>query len=200
MPDQNAVKKFLFFAGFIVGGYAVYRLFRNTKTTSTLGSAVKKTIEDVIDVPAKAVEEVKEIATGSSETKKSAKKRKKRRLERGMSFQSVELAKNRVQHLAADGRKAYRKGHIVYEVIEEKEVAEFSKEKKEHPELPDTTIKKIVVDHEKKKSGASKGGEATAALGSHKGHKTKKGLGNDQKLQSQEVHEKQYRKKKSKKK
>lgn len=28
---------------------------------------------------------------------------------------------------------------------------EFSKEKKEHPELNDTTIKKIVHDHEKKK-------------------------------------------------
>jgi hypothetical protein len=41
---------------------------------------------------------------------------------------------------------------------------------------------------------ASKGGKATAALGPHKGHKTKKGLGMDQEKISQEKHEKKYRK------
>jgi hypothetical protein len=43
----------------------------------------------------------------------------------------------------------------------------------------------------------SKGGRVTAKLGKHKGHKTKKGLSNDQKLDSVEKHEKAYRKKKA---
>lgn len=38
------------------------------------------------------------------------------------------------------------------------------------------------------------GGEATAELGKHKGHKSKKGLNQDQKLVSKEEHEKHYQK------
>lgn len=40
------------------------------------------------------------------------------------------------------------------------------------------------------------GGEATADLGKHKGHKTKKGLVQDQKLVSKEEHEKHYQRSK----
>lgn len=47
----------------------------------------------------------------------------------------------------------------------------------------------------RKNSPQSKGGKATAALGAHKGHKTKKGLSQDQKKSSQEKHEKEYRQK-----
>jgi len=46
----------------------------------------------------------------------------------------------------------------------------------------------------KKKSPQEKGGEATAKLGKHKGHATKKGLAQDQKLTSQEPHEVDYQK------
>lgn len=46
----------------------------------------------------------------------------------------------------------------------------------------------------KSKAAAGKlGGEATARKGKHKGHKTKKGLAQDQKLKSKESHEKHYR-------
>ena len=58
--------------------------------------------------------------------------------------------------------------------------------------------KKKVV--ETKAEAGKKGGEATADLGKHKGHKTKKGLSQDQKLISKEPHEKQYRKSKVEKK
>jgi len=76
---------------------------------------------------------------------------------------------------------------------------EFKKEKTEHPELSDKTVEHIVADHQKKKKHHKKGsagGRATARLGKHKGHSTKKGLAQDQKLDSQEKHEKEYRKKK----
>lgn len=49
-----------------------------------------------------------------------------------------------------------------------------------------------------KVNAGEKGGEATAALGKHKGHSSKKGLVADQKKTSKEKHEKHYRKTKSK--
>ena len=51
----------------------------------------------------------------------------------------------------------------------------------------------------KKAAAGKKGGEATADLGKHKGHKTKKGLAQDQKKVSKEKHEKAYQKAKKKK-
>ena len=51
----------------------------------------------------------------------------------------------------------------------------------------------------KKAAAGKKGGEATADLGKHKGHKTKTGLAQDQNKSSQEKHEKHYRKSKAKK-
>lgn len=50
-----------------------------------------------------------------------------------------------------------------------------------------------------KVTAGEKGGEATAAKGQHKGHKTKSGLGQDQSKTSSEKHEKHYRKSKKKK-
>lgn len=45
-----------------------------------------------------------------------------------------------------------------------------------------------------KSEADSKGGRATAAKGAHKGHKSTKGLAQDQELKSEEEHEKAYRK------
>lgn len=151
MPTPEQIKKVAFVLGVLVGGYTVYRLFRNTSKPISFKEAVKETVNDVIDIPVKVVEEAKKVADNSPRKKKRAKKKK----------------------------------------------SEFSKEKSEHPELPDKTIKKIVSDHEKKKSRKKSRGKKSK-LGMHKGHKTKKGLSNDQKLKSQEVHEKAYRKRKSK--
>lgn len=44
-----------------------------------------------------------------------------------------------------------------------------------------------------KAAAGKKGGEATAALGKHKGHKSKQGLAADQAKTSKESHEKHYR-------
>ena len=53
-----------------------------------------------------------------------------------------------------------------------------------------------VIKKKKKKIRGEAGGKATATKGPHKGHKTKKGLSQDQKRISKEKHEKQYQKKK----
>ena len=50
----------------------------------------------------------------------------------------------------------------------------------------------------KKAAAGKKGGDVTADLGKHKGHETKKGLSQDQKLISKEVHEKHFQKSKKK--
>lgn len=50
-----------------------------------------------------------------------------------------------------------------------------------------------------KVTAGEKGGEATAAKGRHKGHKSKQGLSQDQSKTSSEKHEKHYRKSKKKK-
>jgi hypothetical protein len=52
---------------------------------------------------------------------------------------------------------------------------------------------------ETKAEAGEKGGEATADLGKHKGHTSKKGLVQDQTKTSVEAHEKHYRKSKKKK-
>lgn len=87
-----------------------------------------------------------------------------------------------------------------------KHKTEIKKESAEHPELPKETVEQIVEDHEKKKveipiilkksKAGKKGGNETAKLGKHKGHKSKRGLAQDQKESSNEVHEKHYRKSK----
>lgn len=55
----------------------------------------------------------------------------------------------------------------------------------------DKVIPKSIAGNKKSKSG-EKGGEATARKGKHKGHKTKRGLSQDQKRRSSEEWERKY--------
>lgn len=59
--------------------------------------------------------------------------------------------------------------------------------------------KRAAGSKDTKKDAGKKGGDATAKLGKHKGHKTKRGLSQDQKKISKEKHEKSFQKSKVKK-
>lgn len=62
-------------------------------------------------------------------------------------------------------KKGANNGATIEAVSMAKSDTEFDKEKKEHPELPDSTIKQIVADHEAKKSEMKKGDLEDVAAG-----------------------------------
>jgi len=61
------------------------------------------------------------------------------------------------------------------------------------PEAKAHMAKLRSMPRKSKAAAGRKGGNATAKLGKHKGHSTKAGLAQDQKLSSNESHEKHYR-------
>jgi hypothetical protein len=67
------------------------------------------------------------------------------------------------------------------------------------PEAKEYMRKLRSMPRKSKAAAGKKGGEATADLGKHKGHKSKAGLAQDQKMKSKESHEKHYRRTKDQK-
>lgn len=193
----------------LTGAYLGYRMFiKKDKPVE----AVKKVIstplviaEKIIDSPVKTTKEVVEKVEDkvlpekkrkSKMTKEEfLKKMKEGREKNKNNTRMVKYSKGYEVFVKSKNKnaiiiKGVKKGYLVrYE--------DGNIEKVKNSDVILASVQKIPKDVQdkvffKKAIASSKGGEATAKLGKHKGHKTKKGLAQDQKLISKEEHEVNY--------
>jgi len=218
-------KKILVFAGALLGAYALYKLLVDKKSpTKAVSESVEVVTDTAKKVVKKAAYLIKGSPEAKAHMKKLASMRGKNKKKTKAITDEQIIKKHKLKGKAASAvrsGKVIKKKKIGREAMRNK----ISKEKFSKPfseismaqaqivnselssrgykldidKIPkkevDKEIKKMRKEEKKKIRGGA-GGKATAAKGPHKGHKTKKGLSQDQKRISKEKHEKQYQKKK----
>ncbi len=148
-----------------------YKIVQGLTSNKSTSQIVKETVAPVEKVASEIKKTTKRLLKGSPEAKEyMAKIRSKNKTKRG------------------EGKRAMRKKKL-----------RFMGESEYEPTKEQKSMVKDAQALMDKAEAGKKGGEATADLGKHKGHKTKRGLSQDQKLVSKEMHEKHFQKSKARK-
>lgn len=172
-------------------GFGAVALSRMIFKKEKVETAVKKTIETPVKVAEKVVEVVGDSA---NEVKKVSK-----RLIKGSPEAKERMAKMRAspnfKRKRGTGKRAMAKK------LSLAKVNDFIKDEvKGAKEYTETGLNDLASDEKshakklKKIKAGKLGGQATARLGNHKGHKSKRGLAQDQKKESSETWEQRYQK------
>lgn len=191
---KRNIVKILTYAGLAYVGYKIIEGLSKNKSASEI---VKDTVKPVETVAQEVKKVTKKFLKGSAEAKAHmAKLRSMNKTPRGQgkrAKKSAEAMKAEIKYHEDKALKFYEENNM--------------KQGKFHEDKADALYKKYYPSlfpeyHAKmtKAQAGKHGGDATAALGQHKGHETSEGLKQDQSKNSSEKHEKHYRKSKKKRK